>query len=197
MVDWAKAGIEDCELSTLRGYQVQARMLARRWPTERVDKITELMIRRYLAELREAGSSPSTRTLRLTVLRHAMRSAVKAGYRPDDPTLGIKGPKPREHQPRILTKPELMLLLVCLPGWLWAAALLSHDAGLRIDEIAGLRVFNVNLLHGTVTVADVIDVDGSLRHYPKGKVIRDVPLSPRALAALRDHVRRSPRCRTQ
>lgn len=192
VTEWAKAGIEDGELSTVKGYQSQARMLAARWPTEQVDEITELMVRGYLAELRDTGASPSTRTLRLTVLRHAMRAAVKAGYRPDDPTLGIKAPKRRETQPRILTDSELMMLLACLPGWLWAAALVSHDAGLRIDEIAGLRMQSLNLLHGTVTVVDIIDVDGSLRAYPKSKILRDLPLSPRALAALRDHVRDYP-----
>jgi hypothetical protein len=85
VVEWAKLGIEDGELSTKRNYQAQARMLARRWPTERVDEITELMIRQYLAELRDAGMSPSTREL----------------------------------PSRILTEPELMLLLACLPGWLY------------------------------------------------------------------------------
>lgn len=192
VVEWAKLGVEDGELSTCRSYQSQARMLAARWPAERVDEITELMIRSYLAELRDAGAAPSTRTGRLTVLRHAMRAAVKAGYRADDPTLTIKGSKPREHQPRILTDSELMLMLACLPGWLWPAALLSHDAGLRVDEIAGLRVCNLNLLHGTVIIVDIIEVDGQLRSYPKSKVKRDVPLSPRVLAALRGHVRDRP-----
>lgn len=192
VVAWARGGVEDAELVTLRGYQGHARALAARWPTERVDEITDLMVRGYLAELRDAGKGTGVRTVRLTVLRHAMRAAVKAGYRPDDPTLGIKGPKPHEHQPRRLTDEELMVLLVCLPGWLWAAALLSHDAGLRISEICGLRMCNLNLLHGTVTVVDIINVDGSLRHYPKSKTLRDVPLSPRALAALRDHVRDHP-----
>ncbi|MGH3936453.1 MAG: hypothetical protein ACRDS1_15990 [Pseudonocardiaceae bacterium] len=51
-------------------------MLAQRWPSERVDEITEKMVRDYLADLRETGSSPSTRTLRLTVLRHAMRDVA-------------------------------------------------------------------------------------------------------------------------
>lgn len=192
VVAWAQGGIEDCELSTLRGYRSQARMLAKRWPVERVDEITESMIRGYLAELRTGRIAPSTRTLRLTVLRHAMRAAVQAGHRPDDPTLGVKGPRRREHQPRILTDAELMLLLVCLPAWLWPAALLSHDAGPRIDEIAGLRMCNLNLLHGTVTIADIIDVDGSLRHHPKSKIVRDVPLSARCIAALRDHIRDYP-----
>lgn len=186
---WARKGPADCEKATLRNYRNQARALAARWPALRVDELTDEHITDYLAELRDAGVAPGTRTLRLTVLRHAMRAAVKAGYRADDPTLGIRGPKAREHQGRILTDPELMLILACLPAWLWPAALLSHDAGLRIGEVAGLRMFNLNLLHGAVTIADVIDDDGSLRSYPKGKVIADVPLSARAATALREHVR--------
>ncbi|MGH4012197.1 MAG: tyrosine-type recombinase/integrase [Pseudonocardiaceae bacterium] len=188
VVGWARTGITDPELSTLRGYQGQARMLAERWPTERVDEITERMVNDYLAELREDGASPSTRTLRLTVLRHAMRDAVACGHRPDDPTLRIKGPKRREHQARLLSEQELMVMLVGLPGWLWSAALLSHDAGLRISEVCGLRMKNLDLLYGTVTIADVIDVNGELRTYPKSKAIRHVPLSARCLTALREHV---------
>ncbi len=160
VVAWAAGGVEDAELSTLRGYQSQARMLAARWPTERVEEITELDVRGYLAELRGgrggAGLSPCTRTLRLVVLRHAMRAAVKAGERLDDPTLGVQGTRRREHQARILTEPELMVLLVCLPGWLWPAALLSPDVGVRIGEVAGLRMRSLDLLHGTVTVATVV-----------------------------------------
>jgi len=186
---WAQLGVLDAELSTRCGYQGHARALAARWSTERVDEITEIMVRGYLAELRDDGKGTGTRTVRLTVLRHAMRAAIKAGYRPDDPTLGIKGPKPHEHQPRILTDEELMLLLAALPGWLWPAALLSHDAGLRISEICGLRMCNLNLLHSKVTVIDIIDVDGRLRRYPKSKTIRNVPLSPRVVAALDHHVR--------
>lgn len=189
---WAAAGIEDGELSTRRGYQSQARQLAARWPSERVDEITELMIRAHLAELRDAGLAPSTRSLRLTVLRHAMRAAIKAGYRSDDPTLGVKGPRKRDAQPRILTDPELMLVLAFMPGWLWPAVLLSHDAGLRVDEVAGLRVGSLNLLHGTVTVAHIVEIDGTLRPYPKSKEIFDVPLSARLLTALRGHIQDYP-----
>jgi integrase len=189
VVEWAKGGLADGEKSTLRNYRSQARMLAARWPTQRVDEITELMIRAYLVELREAGMGPGTATVRLTVLRHCMHAAIRAGYRLDDPTVTIKGPKVPEHQARILTEPELMLLLAYFPGWLWPAALLSHDAGLRIGEVAGLRMCNLNLLHSKVTIADVVDVDASLRPYPKSKIIRDVPLSPRVVTALRDHVR--------
>lgn len=192
VVEWAQAGIDDGELCTRRSYRSQAKMLAQRWPTERVDEITELMVRGYLAQLRDAGTSPSTRTLRLTVLRHAMRAAVKAGYRADDPTLGIKAPKRREHEARVLTEAELADIRAALPEWLAPAPLLSHDAGLRVSEIAGLRMTDLDLLHGTVSVVGIINIDGQWRGYPKSKIFRDIPLSARCLAALRSHVRAHP-----
>lgn len=56
----------------MRGYQSQARMLASRWRTKPVDEVTELMIRGYLAELRDARVSPSTRTARLNSYHASM-----------------------------------------------------------------------------------------------------------------------------
>ncbi|HEY6423227.1 MAG TPA: hypothetical protein VIY28_08310, partial [Pseudonocardiaceae bacterium] len=67
---WAKVGVEGAEVSTRLGYQSQARMLAKRWPTERVDEITELMVRGYLAELRDAGLTGGVRTMRLRFPHH-------------------------------------------------------------------------------------------------------------------------------
>lgn len=186
---WAGRGVPDCAESTARGYRVQAAMLAKRWKTERVSAITKPMIEAYLAEMRDAGMSPSNRTLRLTVLRHAMRAAMDEGYRSDDPTLTIRGPRRREHQARILTEDELALMLACLPGWLAPAALTSHDGGLRIGEIAGLRRRNLDLATGTIRVVDVIDVNNELRAYPKSRKSRIVPVSPRLAAVLAEHVK--------
>jgi integrase len=185
----ARLGKPDAAKWTLQKYRVQARQLAKRWPEERVDEITEQMVWDYLADLHDDGKSPATGLARLTTLRHGMRLAVKLGYRRDDPTVGIPGPVPREHEGRILAEHELMLMLGCLPAWLWPAALLSHDAGLRIGEIAGLRWHRLNLLRRVVTIADVIDCDGELRSWPKGKHIADVPLSGRVVAALSEHLR--------
>ncbi|MGH3865114.1 MAG: hypothetical protein ACRDQ4_03065 [Pseudonocardiaceae bacterium] len=47
-------------------------------------------------------------------------------------------------------------------------------------------------LPGTVTIADIIDVDGTPRSYPKSKIVRRVPLSQRCLTALRDHLNAYP-----
>ncbi|MBV9652638.1 MAG: site-specific integrase [Pseudonocardiales bacterium] len=184
-----RLGKPDAAKWTVQKYRVQARQIAKRWPTEGVDELTEQMILDYLADIHDDGLSPDTALARLTTLRHGMRLAIKLGYRRDDPTAGIPGPALREHEGRPLDEPELMLMLACLPAWLWPAALLSHDAGLRIGEVAGLRLFRLNLLRRVVTIADVIDADGELRTWPKGKHIADVPLSARVVAALSEHLR--------
>lgn len=188
----AWAGAVEGERSTRNGALSHARAFGRHWPTQRVDEITRPMLREYLRAMASAGLGAGTREQRLSHLRRLMATAVEAGHLQADPTVGVKGPAVPEHQARILTEPELMLMLACLPGWLWPAALLSHDAGPRIQEIAGLRMHNLNLLRGTITIAEVIDVDGSLRSYPKSKIIRDVPLSARTLTALRTHVQDHP-----
>lgn len=188
--EWAAT--VDGELETCKSAASQARQLALHWPTERVDEITRPMVRAMLKAMRDRGLKSGSIEKRLGALRQTMANAIEDGHRADDPTVGLKGPKPVRHQHRILTEQELYLLLVMLPGWLWAAALLSHDAGLRISEIAGLKMHRLDLLHGKVTVADVVLRDGSLRDYPKGREVLDVPLSPRALKALRIHVAQYP-----
>lgn len=83
-------------------------------------------------------------------------------------------------------------VLAALPPWLRAAALLSHEAGLRIGEVAGLRAHRLDLLHRTVLVADVVQCDGSLRESPKGKQVLTVPLTARLAAALTGHIETRP-----
>ncbi|MGH3625984.1 MAG: tyrosine-type recombinase/integrase [Sciscionella sp.] len=190
VLEWA--GTVDGELATREAAVSHARELAAQWPTQRVNEITRPMVRAMLTTMRQRGRKPGTTEHRLSALRKVMAAAVEDGHRGDDPTVGVKGPSPVDRPHRVLSEQELYLMLVMLPDWLWAAALLSHDAGLRIGEIAGLRMHHLDLLHGTVTVADVVERDGTLREYPKGKKIADVPLSPRALRALRIHITAHP-----
>jgi integrase len=121
-----------------------------------------------------------------------MAAAVEDGHRDDDPTVGTKAPATTDRTHRILTEAELQRVLAELPAWLRAAALLSHDAGLRIGEVAGLRAHRLDLLHRTVLVADVIDADGQLREWPKGKDHLSVPLTARLATALDEHVKAHP-----
>lgn len=197
VVAWAADGLPDCTQATLLGYQVQARMLATHWPTERVADITALDVERFVAALRRKGASASTVTSRLTVLRHAMRAAVRTGYRTDDPTLGVRGPRYRSRrEARLLTETELAVVADALPEWLRPAPYLGFFAGLRTREVCGLRPCRVlGLAHDTpampaIQVVDVLDLDGTLRDHPKYGVRRLVPMSPKLAAVMQHHLDR-------
>ncbi|MGH3978428.1 MAG: tyrosine-type recombinase/integrase, partial [Pseudonocardiaceae bacterium] len=149
-------------------------------------------VRNYIDDMRDVGAAATTITDRLGALRRTMVAAVEAGLRGDDPTVGVAAPRATDRPRRILTEQELALVLAKLPGWLRPAALLSHDAGLRIGEIAGLRLFRLDLLHRSVEVADVVDLDQSLRASPKGGKVLTVPLTARVVGALTGHLRDHP-----
>ena len=59
-----------------------------------------------------------------------------------------------------------------------AAVYLSRDSGLRIGEVCGLPWYRLDLLHGRVTVSDVVLVDGTIRATPKGGAVYTVALTP-------------------
>lgn len=182
----------DAPPTTQRSYRCIARALARVWPTERIDEITTADVKAAMHDF--AGLAPSTRALRLAVMRHIFRAAIADGLRPDDPTVNVKGPKVRrdkgKHRP--VTDAEFDAILSHLPEWMRAAALLARDSGLRIGEVAGVRWFRLDFDRLSVMVADVVLGDGSFRDTPKNGIPAEVPLSPRTVDALRAHAEQTP-----
>jgi integrase len=180
------------ELATRRSFASHCRQLIKHFGGRHVDEVSKRMITDYLLELREGGISASLRATRLSALRVIFTAAVEDGLRSDNPTNGLRTPYRGRRHKRVLSEQELFLVMAFLPAWLWPAALLSHDAGLRISEVAGLRMFRLDLRRAEVQVADVIQPDGSLREYPKGREVLGVPLTPRLVTALTEHLRDYP-----
>lgn len=181
-------------LSTKRTDAAHLRQAAKAWPTEKITDITPLMIKGMLADMEAAGLTGRTRSLRVTALRKLFAAAVEAGYRPDNPATGVKPPRNvadiAKHRP--ITDDELEQIMAALPHWTHAAVLLSRDSGLRIGEVCGLQWQKVDLLRGRVIVADVVQVDGTIKTSPKGGTVLTVPLTKRTVAALTEHMRRWP-----
>jgi integrase/recombinase XerD len=145
-------------------------------------------VRRYLERLAAAGLAPSTRARRLSALRQFHRFLFAEGYAAQDPTARQKGPKARRPLPRVLAEGEAGALadaaaavegaegvrLACLVE-------LLYGGGLRISELVGLPLSALDLK------AKMLRIRG------KGGKERLVPLPPRALAALKAHLRTLPK----
>jgi len=138
-------------------------------------------VEEYLQSLERKGLSKSTRARRLSAIRQLYRFAFLEGWRPDDPSSLIQGPKRGRRLPASLSESDVQKLLyairhsgrtpaetsrnVCMMELLYAA-------GLRVSELVGLPV--------SATRGDprMILVKG------KGGRERMVPISTKARKAL-------------
>lgn len=140
-------------------------------------------LRDYMAMLGRAGMAPSTMARRLSALRQFHKFLYAEGYRPDDPATVIDPPRRGRALPKILSEPEVDLLLQAAkakpgPDGLRLTALLEllYAAGLRVSELVGLPLAAITRDTGVLVVRG------------KGGKERMVPLteaSIRAVAAYR------------
>lgn len=173
----------DGEKRTRASRQRIARVLGRRI-TVHVDEIDRKLIGEVVADM--AHLAPGTRRNRISFLRKVLAEAVLDKLIDDNPCRDIEQPRRatlRSHT--IPTEDQLGKIIEHMADWFEPAILLAHDSGLRESELAGLRWFRVDLTNRRVTVADVLEPDGTIRAYPKGKEHRVVPLSARTINALR------------
>jgi site-specific recombinase XerD len=147
-------------------------------PSE-VDRRT---VRRYLALLGTQRRASRTVARTLSSLRRWFAWLRRQGLVATDPTAGLSAPKGESRLPRVLRADELHRLLdepaatsaepPALRARDDAVLELLYGSGLRVSEAAGLRIADVDVTEGIVTV------------WGKGAKQRRVPLSAPAVAAL-------------
>jgi integrase/recombinase XerD len=136
----------------------------------------------WVYDLSERGYAISSLARKLSALRMLARHLVREGARPDDFTELVVGPKPVRPLPGTLTPAEVDSLLAApsgdTPHDLRNAAMLElfYASGLRLSEICGLRLGDLDLQEALVRVLG------------KGGKERIVPFGARAEAALRRYL---------
>jgi site-specific recombinase XerD len=144
-------------------------------------------VRGWLAHLRETGAASTAQT-RFAGVRHFYRWLVTEEEAAADPTQGIRVPKPGQPATPVLSADELRRLLdACAgPGFTnrrdRAIMLMLLDTGVRISELAGLEVADVDLRDRMAFVVG----KGSLRSGPRR---RAVPLGVKAAQAVDRYLR--------
>jgi integrase len=94
-------------------------------------------------------------------------AAVDAGMLAQSPCRRVPLPKVEREEMRFLTPAEVATLADAIQPRYRALVLVGAYGGLRIGELAGLRRSRVDLLRGTVTVAEiVVEVRGVLHIGP-------------------------------
>lgn len=146
------------------------------------------VVRRYLAFLQTRGFARPTIARKAAAVRAYVRYLRRTGQLERDVAAAVHAPAAPRRLPRMPRRSETIDLIDgvanadvpadALPGMRRDLAILEllYGAGLRVSELCGLDIGDVDLRHGTVTVLG------------KGAKVRRVPLGDPALDALTQYL---------
>src|SRR5262249_21280822 len=127
-------------------------------PAPEPARLTTRLLRAYLGWLHEQDYARSTIARRVAAGRSWCRFLCRQGVLTANPALGRRGPRQDKKLPHFLTREDLLRLLEApaadTPLGLRDRALLEslYSAGLRVSELTGLDLTDVDLDGGLATV---------------------------------------------
>jgi integrase/recombinase XerC len=148
-----------------------------------MERLTTRVMRAYLAWLGEKGYARTTVARRVSAVRSWCRFLCRQGVLKTNPAEGLRGPRQDRKLPHFLGPEELARLLGSPPAdtplGVRDRAILEtlYSAGLRVSELTGLNVDDLDLDDGIATVRG------------KGKRERLALLGPQCLEAVRNWLR--------
>lgn len=145
--------------------------------------VDRLVLRRYLAHLGSSGYAKRSIARKASALRRYFAWATRTGRIAKDPSVGLRAPAGEGRLPRVLDARELHTLLEpemvaeSTPDWRRhrddAVLEVLYGSGLRVGELCGLDLGDVDLRRGVVTV------------WGKGGKQRRVPMSQAAIDSVK------------
>jgi tyrosine recombinase XerC len=167
---------------TALNYRLDLEGFARFLAEVPLEKVDYLALRKYLAALKEHNDSSRTIARHLSSLRSFFKFLVREGYLKQNPILSLASPKLEKHLPQFLTEEEINRLLDTAASenelGLRDKAILEtfYSTGMRISELVGLALSDVDFISGVVKVLG------------KGKKERIVPIGEHAIMAMRKYL---------
>lgn len=122
------------------------------------ERITTRLVRAYLAWLHEQGYAKTTTARRLAAIRSFFRYLHRNGQVRENPAETLRGPRQERKLPNFLTEADLNALLETpsshTPLGVRDRAILEalYSAGLRVSELVGLNLEDVDLDAGVATI---------------------------------------------
>ncbi|MBI2934210.1 MAG: tyrosine recombinase [Chloroflexi bacterium] len=114
-------------------------------------EVDHALMRRYLSWLMDLNTAKGSIARKLSAIRSLYKYLIRENLASKNPAAATGTPKLERRLPSFLTAPEMIMVLespdVATPGGLRDKALLEllYAAGLRVSEIAGLDLENINL----------------------------------------------------
>ena len=149
---------------------------------DQIEQINHLLIREFLAFLKDEGLARSTISRKMAAIRSFFRYLCRQGLLQVNPVLGISAPRKERRLPSFLYPLEVESLLAApersTPLALRDIAIMEtlYATGIRLSELTGLKLGD-------------IDFDlGSVRVFGKGAKERIVPIGRVALKACREYM---------
>ncbi len=192
---------------TRRGYEDAYRLhISPVFGDRRINVITSLDVEAWMADLEATMSSKtkqpltaSTRRGIVISLSKAFRYALKHRLTSANPCAVIDKPTVTGEEPVFLSPGQVGAILENLDGTEPVYSLVDRTAaytGLRPGELEAIRIRDINFLRRHVEVrrqAQFNPREGWSYVTPKSaKSVREVPLSPSLLVALREHIAQHP-----
>ncbi|MEE9133696.1 MAG: site-specific tyrosine recombinase XerD [Gemmatimonadota bacterium] len=115
-------------------------------------------LREFIYELKESGRAPSSIRRKVSSLRSYFGFLQAEAIIDSDPSELLEGPKAGRHLPTVLTREEIETLLVppvhddLLAVRDWAILEFMYATGVRISELVGVRIRDLDLYEGLVRV---------------------------------------------
>ena len=170
---------------TIINYSLDLRDFGKFLGEASAEDVTYLLLRRYLAHMRERNYSKRTIARKLASLRSFFKFLYREGYLKTNPAASIVTPKLDKKLPLFLDVNEVVKLIEApdikeLRGLRDRAILETlYSTGVRVSELVGLNIDNVDFIGGIVKVSG------------KGKKQRLTPIGDRAISAIRNYLDKS------
>lgn len=170
---------------TILNYRLDLEGFAKFLGNTEIEKVDYLTLRKYLAILKEKRLVNRTIGRRLSSLRSFFKFLTREGYIKINPILVLSSPKLDKHLPSFLTEEETSKLIEAAfakdekdERGLRDRAILEtfYSTGMRISELVGLSLENIDFIGGVVKVLG------------KGRKERIVPIGDMAINAIRKYL---------
>lgn len=167
---------------TLLNYHIDLKQLRDFLQNKDVQKIDRLDIRKYLAFSKAKNLQKRTLARKLSTIRSLFKFLMREDHINSNPLGGISSPKLEKKLPIFLDVDKVAKLMeapdkISVLGLRDRAVLETlYSTGIRVSELVGLNIGQVDFIAGIVKV------------YGKGKKERLAPIGDKALRAIRDYL---------